>query len=265
MLLKIEDDFDLKKIQISGQCFRVKETEPGVFRFITGENVVYIREAEPNSYEVSCTLDEWKNVWESYFDMSRNYSEICKKEYGRNDFTDRAIDCGRGLRILKQDKWEMLISFIISQRKSIPAISGAVEAVSRKFGTRLSGDVYAFPTPEQMAGATLDDLRECGLGYRAPYVIDAIRRVLDGELDLEAVDELDDEGLFQKLMEVHGVGMKVSNCVCLFAYARMGRAPVDVWIARAIDEHYGGVNPFPEYGDNAGIIQQYIFYYMKNN
>ena len=276
----IEDDFDLKKIQISGQCFRVKECEPNVFRFITGENVVYIRKAAESAadetskrFEISCSEDIWKKVWEPYFDMGRNYADICRRECGKHDFTDRAIECGRGLRILKQDKWEMLISFIISQRKSIPAISSAVEAVSRKFGTRLYADgftkdldeeLYAFPTAEQMASATLDDLKECGLGYRAPYVLDAIRKVLGGELDLDGIEALDDEALFEKLMEVHGVGMKVSNCVCLFAYARMGRAPVDVWIARAIDDEFGGVNPFPEYGGNAGIIQQYIFYYMKN-
>ena len=268
MIIRIDDDFDLKKIQISGQCFRVKECEPGLFRFITGKKLVYIKkdEGDDKAFEVSCSKGEWKKVWEPYFDMGRSYSEICAKERGKHDFTDRAIDCGQGLRILKQDKWEMLISFIISQRKSIPAISSAVEAVAKRFGTCIDEkeSVYAFPTPQEMAAATLDDLKDCGLGYRAPYVLDAIHKVLGGELELEAIDKLEDEVLFEKLMEVHGVGMKVSNCVCLFAYARMGRAPVDVWIARAIDEEFGGVNPFPEYGENAGIIQQYIFYYMKN-
>ncbi|WP_026498687.1 DNA glycosylase [Butyrivibrio sp. WCD2001] len=292
MNIPITDDFDLKKIQLSGQCFRVKETAPGVFRFITGDNVVYIKKLDDkknttekspkdtdrkknsgNTYEVSCSEEEWKSIWEPYFDFERNYADICKKECGKYAFSDKAIDFGRGLRILKQDKWEMLISFIISQRKSIPAISRAVEAVSRKFGTRITTavqtqqddtEIYAFPTAYQMATATLEDLKECGLGYRAPYVLDAIRKVCNGELDLDAIDALDDEDLFEKLMEVHGVGKKVSNCICLFAYARMGRAPVDVWIERAINEEFDGVNPFPEYGENAGIIQQYIFYYQKN-
>ncbi|MCR5341915.1 DNA glycosylase [Butyrivibrio sp. FC2001] len=268
MKITIVDDFAPKKIQISGQCFRVKETEPGVFRFITGEHVLYIKESDSKgdakAFDISCSKKEWEKIWMPYFDMDRNYADICNREYGKHSFSDKAIDCGRGLRILKQDKWEMLISFIISQRKSIPAISSAVEAISAKFGTKLDDEIYAFPTSKQMAGATLDDLKECGLGYRAPYVYDAIRRANSGELDLEKLDDLDDEGLFEALMEVHGVGKKVSNCVCLFAYARMGRAPVDVWIARAIDEEFGGVNPFPEYGENAGIIQQYIFYYEKN-
>ncbi|WP_408069874.1 DNA-3-methyladenine glycosylase family protein [Butyrivibrio sp. JL13D10] len=285
MRIQITDDFDPKKIQISGQCFRVKEPAPGVFRFISSEHVLFIKEISNDetekSFDVSCSKEEWENVWMPYFDMERSYLDICKKEYGKHDFTDKAIDFGRGLRILKQDKWEMLISFIISQRKSIPAISSAVEAISRKFGTKIDCSeifrgsdikteeplvdaVYAFPTPLQMAKASMEDLKECGLGYRAPYVYDAIKKVNSGELDLEALDSLNDDELFNALMDVHGVGKKVSNCVCLFAYARMGRAPVDVWISRAIDEEYGGVDPFPQYGENAGIIQQYIFYYEKN-
>ncbi len=283
MIIEVRDDFDLKKIQISGQCFRVKEAGSGIFMFITGEHVVFIKELGDKKFEVSCSEKEWEEIWTAYFDLDRSYEDICRKEYGKHDFTDKAIDFGRGLRILRQDKWEMLVSFIISQRKSIPAISSAVEALCRKFGSEIdvtgvhfeedgewSTDeackepIYSFPTPEQMAGATLDDFKECGLGYRAPYVYDAIRKVLSGELDLEEICRLDDEALFEKLMTVHGVGIKVSNCVCLFAYSRMGRAPIDVWIKRAIDEEYGGVDPFPEYGENAGIIQQYIFYYEKN-
>lgn len=306
MIIKVADDFNPGKIQISGQCFRVKRTQEGVFRFITKGHVLYIKEVNSpadeesqdrtikkgadnyeeaeKEFEVSCSKEEWETIWMPYFDMDRSYLDICKKEYGKYDFTDRAMDFGKGLRILKQDKWEMLISFIISQRKSIPAISSAVEAIAKKYGTRIDvsnvalknhktgemisadteKEVFAFPTPEQMAGATMEDLKECGLGYRAPYVYDAIKRVNDGELDLEKIGELPDEDLFNALMEVHGVGKKVSNCVCLFAYARMGRAPVDVWISRAIDEEFGGVNPFSEFGENAGIIQQYIFYYEKN-
>ncbi|WP_029323519.1 DNA-3-methyladenine glycosylase family protein [Butyrivibrio sp. AE3004] len=276
MQVRIDDDFDLKKIQISGQCFRVKEISSGVFMFITGDNVVFIEEEKNplfdngKTIEVSCSENEWKTIWKPYFDLSRNYESICKKEYGKHEFTDRAIDFGRGLRILKQDKWEMLISFIISQRKSIPAISSAVNSLSVKFGTKIEQDrtvdeIFAFPTPDQMAKATLDDLKECGLGYRAPYVYDAIKRVTSGDIDLEKIGLLNDDELFEELMKVQGVGKKVSNCVCLFAYSRMGRAPVDVWISRAIDEEYGGVNPFTEYGENAGIIQQYIFYYEKNH
>ena len=140
MIIQIKDDFDLKKIMISGQCFRVKEVCDGVFRFITADHVLYIRKKEDkeHSFDISCSMDEWENIWEHYFDMNRSYAAIATSEYGKHDFSDRAIDFGRGLRILRQDKWEMLISFIISQRKSIPAISSAVEALSAKFGRQIT-------------------------------------------------------------------------------------------------------------------------------
>ncbi len=280
MIIEIEDDFDLKKIMISGQCFRVKEVCEGVFLFVTGDHALYIRKKEKASYEISCTRKEWEKVWASYFDLERSYADIAESEYGKHDFLDRAIDFGRGLRILKQDKWEMLISFIISQRKSIPAISSAVESLSEKFGKKieLSKDaakeisewgvqdkgIYAFPTPEELSKASMDDLKSCGLGYRAPYIKDAVDKVVSGELDLEEIASLDDEALFDKLLEVHGVGKKVANCVLLFGYSRTARVPIDVWIARAIDEEFGGENIFPRFGENGGIVQQYIFYYEKN-
>ncbi|MCR5656976.1 MAG: DNA-3-methyladenine glycosylase 2 family protein [Butyrivibrio sp.] len=310
MIININDDFDPKKIQVSGQCFRVKEVEEGLFRFITGEHVVYIRKiagdaleksgkgrskavkkckSENSSFlEVSCSQEEWDSVWHEYFDLDRNYGAICKKEYGKNDFVDKTIDFGRGLRILKQDKWEMLVTFIISQRKSIPAIASAVEKICERFGEKIETDVlmegcgsqdgcdlkagqslvretiYSFPRPKKMLSATPEDLAACGLGYRAPYVRDAVEKVCSGELDLDALDLASDDELFESLMSVHGVGKKVANCVCLFAYMRTSRVPVDVWISRAIEEEFGGEDLFPMYGENGGIIQQYVFYFEKN-
>ncbi len=280
MVIEIKDDFDLKKIMISGQCFRVKEIAEGVFRFITGGHILYIRKKDEHSFEISCTKDEWENIWAHYFDMERSYAAIAASEYGKHEFSDRAIDFGRGLRILKQDKWEMLISFIISQRKSIPAISSAVEGLSEKFGKRIlvskevkeeikkwgvaDMDIYTFPTAKELSKASPDDLKSCGLGYRAPYIEDAVKKVISGELDLDEIGKLPDEELFERLMEVHGVGKKVANCVLLFGYSRTARVPIDVWISRAIDEEFGGENLFPLFGENGGIIQQYIFYYEKN-
>lgn len=185
----------------------------------------------------------------------------------------KAMECGCGLRVLHQDPWEMLVTFIISQRKNIPAISGAVELLARRYGHAIRSGrekpcsmepPYSFPTAEELECASETDLRDCGLGYRAAYVRDAVEKVLSGELDLGAAAAYEDEKLFQELMKVHGVGKKVADCVCLFGYSRSSRAPVDVWIARAIQEECQGRNPFPDYGEDAGIIQQYIFYYQKH-
>lgn len=185
----------------------------------------------------------------------------------KDAFVQDAMECGRGLRVLHQDPWEMLVTFIISQRKNIPAISKAVELLAQKYGHVIPGEpeaVKSFPTPEELYRASETELRECGLGYRAAYVRDAARKVFSGELDLNVAAAYEDEKLFQELMKVHGVGKKVADCVCLFGYGRSSRAPVDVWIARAIQEECGGRNPFPAYGEDAGIIQQYIFYYEKH-
>ena len=165
---------------------------------------------------------------------------------------------GAGIRILRQDKFEMLISFIISQRKSIPAIRTSVEKL-----VSLYGHDGFFPNAADMTGATEEELSSCSLGYRLPYIRAAIERIAHKEVDLDELDSLPDEELFEQLKMFHGVGDKVANCVELFAYHRTGRAPVDTWIAKVINEQYNGENPFGRYGNVAGIMQQYMFYYSK--
>ena len=174
---------------------------------------------------------------------------------------------GAGIRILRQDAWEMLVTFIISQRKNIPAIQACVETLCTRYGAPLlqsGGNVlYAFPTAQALAAAGEQALRDCALGYRAPYVLAAAQAVAAGTLDLAALETLPDARLLEALMQQHGVGIKVANCVALFAYGRMECAPVDVWIQRVIDQHYAGQNPFPAYG-NAGILQQWMFYFARS-
>lgn len=267
-MIKIEDDLDLRKIMRSGQCFRVREFDDDMFRFITKDHVLYIhRIPNSNTYEISCSLDEWNDVWSDYFDLGRDYSAIRSSNSGIDPFIDTAMEFSNGIRVLKQDPWEMLITFIISQRKNIPAISKSIELISQKFGTKIQTpveEIFPFPTPDQLVAASEPDLKECSLGYRVPYVMDAVRRVGSGELDLESIADLGDVELFEELQKVCGVGKKVANCICLFAYSRHSLVPIDVWIARAIEEDMDGTDPFDAYGDNAGIIQQFVFYFMTN-
>ncbi len=263
MIIQIEDDFDLQKIAESGQCFRVAPLADGAWRFITGEHVLTIRPVGEQQFSVSCDRAEWEAVWRPYFDLFRSYREIFDREKDKHPFIRQAMEAGAGLRVLRQDPWEMLVTFIISQRKSIPAIARAVEILSERYGKPL-GDVHAFPTPEKLGRATEKDLLACGLGYRAKYVVDAAARVLSGSLDLATLQEASDEDLLARLMEVKGVGIKVASCVALFAYGRTGCVPVDVWIRRAIDEDCGGQSPFDLFGENAGIIQQYVFFYENH-
>lgn len=266
MLIEIDDDFDLQKIALSGQCFRVRQFRDGTFRFVTGDSCVYIKDMGNQLFSVSGDMDEWNHVWRGYFDLDRCYRDIFDREYRKHPFVDEAMQFGRGLRILRQEPWEMLVTFIISQRKRIPAIAAAVEELAAQYGHCIQTDLEvfkAFPTPHELKSISQEDLEKCKLGYRTAYVFDAIQKVLSGVLDLQHLAEKDDASVLEALQQVHGVGRKVANCVSLFAYGRTSCVPVDVWISRVIEKEFGGSSPFHLFHENAGIIQQYLFYYEK--
>ncbi|MBQ7454084.1 MAG: DNA glycosylase [Selenomonadaceae bacterium] len=270
MQININDDFNLKKIVDSGQCFRPREIESGVFRFIVDENILHVKELGGGVFDVDCDEATWRGVWEKYFDLGTNYADIrhnvetfaAGKPYEK--FLLDAINFGTGIRILRQAPFETLISFIISQRKNIPAIRTSVEKICERFGQRV-GDVYLFPRPDDMAGISTKDLEGLGLSYRKDYILDALDKVLSEALDFDELETFSDMDLVEELKLIRGVGDKVANCVALFAYHRVDRAPVDVWIRRAIDYDFAGENIFDSFGKNAGILQQYIFYKKRTN
>ncbi len=271
-LIQIKDDFDLEKIRCSGQIFRMtKEETPcgeSVYSVISKNRLLKIQKKPSkkmsDTFEVSCSKSEFYEVWADFFDLSRNYVELRSRLSGQNDFIDDAFDFGCGLRILRQDPWEMIVTFIISQRRSMPAIATATNKICEMFGEEREG-FFSFPEPQKLAEATVADLRKCGVGYRAEYIIDAAQRVASGQLKLEECEKCSDDELFDKLCEIKGVGEKVANCIMLFGFARTSRAPVDVWIKRVIDEEFGGVNPFLNLGEDAGIVQQYMFYWKTQH
>lgn len=279
-IIYIEDDFDLKKICESGQCFRASE-EGGWFRFLTRGHILWIRPRDdagrcgdpdetggPAAFEVSCDGAEWDEIWAPYFDLGRDYRSIRAAVPEDDMFMRRASSCGRGIRILRQDPFETTISFIISQRKNIPAIRQAVGLLASRYGRKVrTGDVTAelFPEPEVLARVPEKEYREaCRLGYRAPYVLCAAQMVAQGQIDLEAASELPDGELIAYFQRIRGVGVKVARCIALFAYGRTGVVPVDTWIGRVMKEQYGGGDPFRRYRENAGIFQQYAFYYAQH-
>ena len=277
MIISITDDFDMRKIADSGQCFRVKEIKPGLFRFITLDYVLYIKKLAASAcesesvnddlYEISCSKEEWNNIWINYFDLDRCYSDIRKSVPKSDSYMLKCAKFGTGIRILRQDPFEMLITFIISQQKKIPDIMKAVEKLCEKYGHVIHTpyeDLYSFPTIDEIKNITIDDIADVKLGYRSPYIIDAITRVYNGDLCLDTLYSLTDEDLFNSLLTVKGVGAKVANCICLFAYNRVAMAPIDTWIKKTIEGEYKGINPFPSYGNVAGIMQQYMFFHAKS-
>lgn len=268
MNIRIEDDLDLKKIAESGQAFRIRELEDGWFLFITGDCILRIRRSPSGDgglYETDCSPEKWEQVWSPYFDLGRNYREIRESVPDSDPFLRKAAECGKGLRILRQDPWEMLITFIISQRKNIPAIRSCVEKLAENFGKPLSSGgerICSFPRPEELEGR---DLSCCSLGYREKYVREAAKAAASGVIDPDSFPGMDDEALTKTLLSVYGVGRKIADCVSLFGCGRTGRAPVDTWIGRIIANVYNGSDPFPAYRDAAGIMQQYVFYYTIHN
>ncbi|MGO5314519.1 DNA-3-methyladenine glycosylase family protein [Bilifractor sp. LCP21S3_A7] len=269
MVTEISDDFDLKKIADSGQCFRWTETEDG-YEIIAGSHWVRIREESRGNeegrhcLELSCSRKEFETFWRQYFDLGLDYSSVRRRiDPEKDPYLYRASACGTGIRILNQDPWETLITFIVSQRKNIPAIRLSVDKLCRMAGTRLAEEQYSFPGPEQMCSLSGEQLAECGLGYRAKYVHRAAEDAADGRIDFGRLKGLPDDELKEELMALYGVGIKVANCVMLFGFHRLDSFPEDVWILRLLEEEYPGGFPFDAYKPYNGIMQQYLFWYRR--
>jgi len=267
---------DMKKIADSGQIFRFNVYDDE-FSLVAGDKLLFIKE-DKNGYILSCSEKEFNEFWLDYFDLRLDYGDFEKNIPETDIFLKDAAKYSYGIRILNQDKWEMLISFIISQRKSIPAIKSSIEKLAKVYGKKIDMKIpefiknidadtefYTFPTPKELANADIEALNACSLGYRSPYIEASAKAVYRKDIDLNAIDSLDDEELLKALMSLKGVGIKVANCVALFGYHRIAAFPIDVWIKRMIDEHYDGEFPLELYKGYAGVIQQYIFYYGRES
>lgn len=266
-----------------------QDMKPGAHRAVSGICGGQGAEIEKKRFRFSCCRETFASVWRPYFDLDTDYETYRALVLPDDHYLASAVRFGAGIRVLRQEPWEALISFIISQRRSVPAIRTAVEKLSAAFGTPLKEQslpeemsaqkdggrkpavhaaselgLYAFPTPEQLANAPLDGLLGCGLGYRAPYVAEAARRVASGILDLDLLAYCPTEELIATLMQERGVGIKVASCAALFGWHRLEVMPVDVWMKRVLDTAYGGDFP-AEYRPAAGVLQQYLFYYARLN
>lgn len=254
--------FDPLLIARSGQCFRMTVASPRVVVALAGCDRLRITVLGKGRFRLDCTEQRFLERWKPYFDLDENYEAIEAQAMAQDRSLCRAASACSGLRILRQDAWETLISFLISQRKSIKAIQTCIEKLCERYGQPMrsrKASYYAFPTAEALLQAGESGLRECGVGYRAPYLLCAARCMATGEMSLTALQGLTDNEALARLMTLNGVGIKVANCVLLFGFHRLARAPVDVWIERIITEEYGGISPFEGYGAYAGIFQQYLF------
>ena len=258
-------DFDLAKVFECGQCFRWEQGKNGAYTGVVFGRAARLRR-DGGSIYITGTPEDFESVWRDYFDLGRDYAAI-RRQLSIDGFMKNAVDFGAGIRILCQDKWEALCSFIISQRNNIPRIKKIVAALCKEFGDRFEfegNEFYAFPSAARLASLTADDLEPIRCGYRAAYIVGAAKAVASGELDLDALSQSAPEDARAELKKLHGVGDKVADCAVLFGLHMLDAFPLDVWMKRAIAEQYGpGFDPgvFSPY---AGIAQQYIFHYVRN-
>ncbi len=268
MIVKIDDDFDLLKIAESGQCFRFNKCEGG-YSVAAGNRHVFVKELGEGRYDFGCTEAEFEDFWREYFDLGTSYADIRKKiDKKRDEYLYNASEYGKGIRILKQDPWEMLISFIISQRKNIPAIKASIEKLCALAGEKIDegpefGVIYSFPTPKALAALPMEALTGCSLGYRDKYVHQAAMDVASGAVDPDSWRDLSDDALMEELLKLYGVGVKVANCEILFGCHRLDAFPKDVWINRVLDIRYPEGFLFDEYSPYNGVMQQYLFFYSR--
>ncbi len=258
------DPIDLSKIANSGQCFRWKPLGDGRFLIPARDRFAVFSQRAENEVDILYSSIDDKAFWEDYLDRDFDYEKIRKSIDENDGFLTAAAHAGKGLRILRQDPFEALISFIISQRKNIPAISSCVEKLCRAAGERLGeyegGEIYSFPKPEAI---NEDAVSGCGLGYRAPYVLQAAQTFAKDPGLSEMLSKLEDEELLSALQSFYGVGIKVASCTALFGFHRMNVFPIDVWMKRALQEHYPKGFDMGRYSPFNGLIQQYIFEYYK--
>ncbi|MCI7029650.1 DNA-3-methyladenine glycosylase family protein [Clostridium sp.] len=290
VIIKGVKNFNIKQILECGQCFRWQRVTDTDYIVVSNRRVIEIIQEDDEVIIHNTNMNDFKNIWENYFDLNTEYEPL-KEELSKDELLKQAIEFGYGIRLLNQDPFEMVISFIISARNSIPSIMKTIKKISEKFGDKIEykGEIYyAFPTPEQLKNATLEDIQETGASFRSKYIIDTIYNInmaleakksgnLTDELkmyDLDYIMSLPTDECHVALQAFKGVGAKVADCIMLFSMGKKSAFPVDVWIKRAMIHFYvapdvslNKIRVFgrEKFGELSGLAQQYLFYYAREN
>ena len=253
-----------------GQCFRFNEKD-GVVEGVAFGKLIRLSQSEDTVAIVGINETEYNDVFERYLGLCEDYGEI-RKDIGERmgsygDVIYKAMECACGIRILSQDPWEAVASFIISQNNNIPRIKKIIENMSAGLGEAFVGfdgkTYYAFPTAKAVLDAGEEGLAPFKMGFRARYLTDAAKKYLSGEVDFERIAGLGSEEAQKELMTICGVGPKVASCALLFGFHKLEFFPIDVWIKRVLEKYYPNGIDISSLGAYAGVAQQYLFYYER--
>ena len=276
IILEEIENFDAKAIFTCGQAFRWYEESDGSFTTVHLGRVLNVLNEKDRVIFKGTNLKEFDEIWMDYFDLNTDYKEI-RKVLSNNEILSKAMEYGEGIRILNQNHFEMLISFIISANNMIPRIKKSIEVISMRYGKFICEDenrkYYSFPTVEELSRATVEDLREFAkVGFRDKRIFDTVNMILNEKIDLDNFENLETDILREELLKFAGVGNKVADCIMLFSYKRGEVFPVDVWIKRVMEELFiKEETPVKKiskeadriFGKYAGYAQQYLFYYGR--
>ena len=290
MVIKGIKNFNIKQILECGQCFRWERITDNNYIVVANRRVIEIIQNGDEVTIENCNMEEFNNIWLDYFDLNREYIDI-KQELSKDELLRKSVEFVYGIRILNQDPFEMLISFIISARNSIPSIKKTVNKISKKWGDKIEykgKTYYAFPTPSQLCDATLEEIQETGASFRSKYIISTVKNVNESleakkteklsddqlKYDLDYIKSLSTDECHAALQNFMGVGAKVADCIMLFSMGKHSAFPVDVWVKRAMIHFYLApdvslqkIRIFgrDKFGELAGMAQQYLFYYAREN
>ena len=280
LVIKNQDSFKLKDIFECGQCFRWEPKEDGSYIGIIKEGVLRVYQ-DGNTITFEGNLEgDFKEIVYNYFDLNTDYN-IYKQKLSKVDkYMKESICYGDGIRILKQDLWETIISFIISANNNIPRIKKIIGSISKKYGKKVEfegQDYFLFPTVEELSKATVEELRSLGTGFRDIRIFNTTRMIKSKKVDLDYIKSLDDSSkIEEELLKLDGVGPKVADCIMLFALKREDVFPIDVWVRRVMNDLYihneieekvskKEINKIAKekFGNLSAIAQQYLFYWKR--
>lgn len=269
LIVRDVKDFLLSHTLECGQCFHYVKINQEEYGIVSGYRYLHVKQEKDTLIFYDTTKEEYEAYWEYYFDLQRDYGKIKEILLEKDSILKEPVSELWGMRILNQDFFETMISFIISQNQQIPRIKGIIANLSRAYGEEAQQGLFTFPDASALQEAGVEGIRSCKAGFRSPYILDACDKYLQGSLKREVLVSMDYAEAMKALREVRGIGEKVANCILLFSLGKRNAFPVDVWIKRVVETLYfqeevsiPKINELAreKFGEYGGYAQQYLFY-----